>query len=255
MNIVVAVKVVPDDQDIRVNADRTLDYSSARPIVSTYDLNAIEAAALVAKEQDARLTAVAVGDASVADSKVSKNILARGVDEYVAVADDALAGLDSRATAKALAAAIGKTESCDLVVCGDGSADIYAQQVDVQLAYGLGMPVITSVSKIAFEGDKLVAERTLEAEKEIVEVSLPAVVSVVPDIALPRICGMKDILAAGKKPVVKYAAGDLGADTACVVEVSNVLAPEPMPRKKEIFDASDEAGVERFVDAILESIR
>lgn len=255
MNIVVAVKVVPDDQDIRVNADRTLDYSGARPVVSTYDLNAIEAAALVAKEQDARLSAVAIGDASIVDSKVSKNILARGVDEYVVGADDALVGLDARATAKALAAAIKKTASWDLVVCGDGSADVYAQQVDVQLACELGVPIVTSVSAIAFEDGKLIAERTLESEKEIVEVSLPAVVSVVPDIALPRICGMKDILSAGKKPVTKYDAADLGVDAGCSIEVSNVLAPEPLPRKKELFDAADEAGVERFVEALLESIR
>lgn len=55
------------------------------------------------------------------------------------------------------------------------------------------------------------------------EVSLPAVISVVPDIALPRICGMKDILAAGKKPVVKYSAADLNVETGSV-EVNNVLA-------------------------------
>ncbi len=255
MNIIVAVKVVPDDQDIRVNADRTLDYSSARPVVSTYDLNAIEAAALVAKEQDARLSAIAIGDASIADSKVSKNILARGVDEYVVGVDEGFASLDARATAKALAGVIKKVESCDLVVCGDGSADIYAQQVDVQLAVEMGVPVVTSVSAISFESGKLVVERTLESEREVVEVSLPAVISVVPDIALPRICGMKDILAAGKKPVVKYSAADLNVEITGSVEVNNVLAPEPLPRKKEIFDAADEAGVEQFVEAILESIR
>ena len=48
MNIVVCCKVVPDDQDIQVAADGTLDYSKAKPIVSAYDLNAIEAAAQLA---------------------------------------------------------------------------------------------------------------------------------------------------------------------------------------------------------------
>ena len=50
MNIYVAVKVVPDDADIAVAADRTLDYSKARPTVSTYDLNAIEAGAQLAAQ-------------------------------------------------------------------------------------------------------------------------------------------------------------------------------------------------------------
>lgn len=255
MNIVTAIKIVPDDQDIQVNADRTLNYSNARPVVSTYDLNAIECAALAAKEQGAKLYAVTVGDSSVLDSKVAKNVLARGVDEYVAATDDAFVGLDARATAAALVAAIGKIEAYDLVICGDGSADIYAQQVDVQLAEALGVPVVTAVSKIGFENGAIVCERTLETEKEVVEVSLPAVVSVIPDIALPRICGMKDILAAGKKPVTSYAAADLGVDPVRAVEAANVLAPEPTPRKRELFDASDEADVDKFVTAILESIR
>ena len=53
MNIAVAVKVVPDDQDIAVAADRTLDYSKAHQVVSEYDLNAIEAAALLAEDAGA----------------------------------------------------------------------------------------------------------------------------------------------------------------------------------------------------------
>ena len=255
MNIVTAVKIVPDDQDIQVNADRTLNYSNARPVVSTYDLNAIEGAAIAAKAADAKLYAVTVGDKSVLDSKVSKNVLARGVDEYVAVADEALVGLDALATAKALAAAVRKIDGCDLIVCGDGSADVYAQQVDVQLACELGIPVITAVRKIDFEDGKVVCERALETEKEIVEASLPAVVSLVPDIALPRICGMKDILAAGKKPVTSYSAAELGVSAACGVQAENVLAPEPMPRKREVHEASDEAGIDAFVSAMLEAIR
>ena len=59
MNIVVCCKVVPDDQDIQVAADGTLDYSKAKPIVSAYDLNAIEAAAQLA--DGGRVVAVTAG--------------------------------------------------------------------------------------------------------------------------------------------------------------------------------------------------
>ena len=54
MNIVVCCKVVPDDQDIQVAADGTLDYSKAKPIVSAYDLNAIEAAVQLASTHEGR---------------------------------------------------------------------------------------------------------------------------------------------------------------------------------------------------------
>ena len=48
MQVVAAIKIVPDDQDIQVAADRSLDFSKARPVVSEYDLNALEAAAQLA---------------------------------------------------------------------------------------------------------------------------------------------------------------------------------------------------------------
>lgn len=92
MKIAVAFKVVPDDQDIQVASDGTLDFSKAKGTVSTYDLNALEAAAqLAAANPGSTVTAVTVGAASIDDSKLKKNVLARGVDDLVMVADDALA--------------------------------------------------------------------------------------------------------------------------------------------------------------------
>ncbi len=252
MLIVTAVKVVPDDQDIRVNGDRTLNESAAHAVVSTYDLNAIEASAQAAKEAGAKHVAVTVGPASIMDSKNNKNILARGVDELYIAANDAYANMDAKATAATLAAAIKGIEGVDLVVCGDGSADLYAQQTDVQLACALGLPVVTAVSKFSFEGNTLVCERTLETEKEVVEVALPAVISVLPDIALPRIAGMRDIMQAGKKPVNQLA--DLGTPETGI-EVLETLAPEPAPRKKIVFEAANDGDIDKFVAAIAESIR
>lgn len=249
MNIFVAAKLVPDDQDIQVAADRSLDYSKAKPVVSVYDLNAIEAAAQLAKANDgSTVKVVSVGPASIDDSKLKKNLLARGADELVMAADDVLAGADARQTAKALAALITGQGAYDLVICGDGSADEYAQQVDVQLACELGVPVITSVARIAVEGDTLEVERVLEDEVQTVQVSLPAVVSVTPDIALPRIPGMKDILQAGKKPM------NVGASpcelAASAVEVLACAAPEPAPRKRDVLDASQDDAIAHFAEAL-----
>lgn len=79
MNIVVAVKVVPDDQDIQVAASGELDMSKAHQTISAYDVNAIEAAAqLAASVGDSKVTVVTVGPAVIDDSKLKKNILARG---------------------------------------------------------------------------------------------------------------------------------------------------------------------------------
>ena len=248
MNIIVPIKVLADDQDIVVAADRSLDDSKAHRIVSTYDLNAIEAAAqLAAANEGSNVVAVTVGGADIDDSKLKKNVLARGVDELYMTADDACKGLDARATAVALAELVSKVGDFDVVLCGDGSADNYAQQVDVQLAAKLGLPVVTAATKITAKDGALEVERTLEDVVEVVEVPLPAVVSVAPDIALPRIPGMKDILAAGKKPM--NVAGADGAYESSI-EGASCLAPKQADRKREILEASADGAIEQFAAAL-----
>ena len=227
MNIIVAFKVVPDDQDIQVAGDRTLDYSKAKNTVSTYDLNAFEAAAQLAGDGD-KVVAATVGPKSIDESKLKKNVLAR-------------------ATAEELAALIGTIGEYGLVLCGDGSADNYAQQVDVQLAAKLGVPVVNAARKVEVADGAAVVERLLEDVVETVRVPLPAVVSVVPDIAEPRIPGMRDILAAGKKPMNVSAASAAATRT---LETVSCLAPEQADRKLDIADASDDGAIEKFAAAL-----
>lgn len=247
MKIAVAVKVVPDDQDIQIAADRSLDCSKAHQVVSTYDLNAIEAAVQIAAAHDGSVTAIAAGPAAIDESKLKKNICARGVADLSMVADDACANMDAHATAAVLAGMVKKLGDVDLVVCGDGSADNFAQQVDVQLACALGWPVVNAASKLEVADGRAVVTRMLEDEVEVAEVALPAVISVTPDAATPRIPGMKDILAAGKKPMDVSAAD---AVPPAVVETLECLAPEAADRRCEVIDASEEGAIEKFAAAI-----
>ena len=108
MKIAVTVKVLPDDQDIVATADGKLDFSRAKNVISTYDLNAIEAAAQLAEAQGAELVAVSVGPARIDDTKTRKNILSRGAESLHILADDALELADSRVTGKALEALLGQ---------------------------------------------------------------------------------------------------------------------------------------------------
>lgn len=131
MKIVVSFKVVPDDQDIQVSGDGSLDYAKAHQIVSTYDLNAMEAAAqLAAANEGSEVVGITVGGKKIDDSKTKKNVLARGIDQLYMTADDACADLDAGATAAALAELVAKVGEYDLIICGDGSADNYAQRLE-----------------------------------------------------------------------------------------------------------------------------
>ncbi len=80
-------------------------------------------------------------------------------------------------TAKALATAVEKI-GFDLLDLGEGSGDLYAQQVGLLVGEILQLPVINAVSAIQRQGNTLVIERTLEDDVEVLNSSVPAVLCV-----------------------------------------------------------------------------
>ena len=151
MNIVVCYKIVPDEQDAVVQADRTLSFERAALKIGDYDLNAVEAGAQLASASGASLVSLTAGGDPVEDSKLKKAILARGPHENVAVKDASLPEAGSAVTARVLAAAVKQLDDVSLVLCGEGSADRYAQQVGVQLGELLGLPTVNAVSSIELD--------------------------------------------------------------------------------------------------------
>ncbi len=229
MRIVACIKAAPDDADITVGPDRSLDFSRAQWKVGSYDLNAIEAARRLADAVAGEVIGLTVGGDELANTKLRKDALSRGLDSLVIVPGSPDA--DSFQTASALAAALGEL-GYDLVVLGAGSSDRYAQQVGNQLGALLGVPTLNYVNGITADGERLRVERLLEDAEQVVEVSLPAVVSVTSGINVPRIAGMKDILAAGKKPVTEASAAMPAASTRVV----SLLAPEQVDRRRTVVE-------------------
>ena len=249
MKIVVPCKVVADDQDIVAAADGSLDFSKAKPVISTYDLNAIECAAQLSEADEATTAkAITVCNAAMGgNTKLRKDILARGIDELFMTADDAVADLDAFATAAELAKLVEKAGGFDLIICGDGSADLYAKQTGAQLAARLNVPYVAGAIALEEDGGSLKVRRKTEDEVEVLSVPLPAVVSVLPEAAAPRIPGMKDILAAGKKPMEAVA---LAEAPAAALEVVSCKAPVQAERAMEVYDATDDGAVEKFAAAL-----
>jgi len=223
-NIVVCYKWVPDEQDIRVNAsDRSLDFSRAKYKISDYDRNAIEAAVLIAEKQaGSRITALTFG----ATAKNSlKDVLSRGPDQVVWTADAVAGKADGYVTANILSAMLKKLGDYDLILCGEGSADVYAQQVGPRIAALLGIPAITFVKELRIEGNQVIAVRKLGNCTETVTVPFPALITVLPEINKPRIPGLKQVMAAAKKPQTELSLAGIGVG---LVEVT------PKTRVKEI---------------------
>ena len=86
-----------------MSGDGSLDYAKAHQIVSTYGLNAMEAAARLAAANEGSKSWASRSAVKIDDSKTKKNVLARGIDQLYMTADDACADLDAGATAAALA--------------------------------------------------------------------------------------------------------------------------------------------------------
>lgn len=211
MKIIACYKWVLDEADLKIDArTRALLTDRAKYKISEYDRNALECAVTLVEEAGGEVIALTAGTAAAKNSL--KDALSRGPNQAVFVKDDVLEQADASVTAKVLAAAAQKIGAYDLIVCGEGSSDEYSQQVGIRLAQHLGIPMVTFVNKVQVAGGMLRAERKLEEGIEVVEVKLPALVTVLPDVNVPRIPGLKQILAAAKKPVNEWSTEELGLE-------------------------------------------
>ena len=243
MKILVGCKVVPEEQDIAVNGE-TLDVSKANPKISQFDLNALQAAVDI-KEQnaDANIKVVSIGGKGLENTKVRKDILSRGADELVVISSDKFENSlpsDTAEIFKQTASNLG----FDLIICGDGSGDLFAGQTGLRVGVLLDIPAINCVNKIvSVDATKIVVQRELENEIEELEIALPALICVSTDSNTPAIPGMKAILAAAKKPVNVM---DSNFDLSGVVELKEVKAPKKKDRLKVIVEGDNDEKIAEF---------
>ena len=245
MKIVACFKAAPEAQDIAIRPDRTLDLERAAWKIGAYDLNAIEAARVLADQTGGVAVGLSVGGPALAGSKLRKEALSRGLDELVVVSDDSLVDLDSFQTACVLRDALSQVDGADVVLLGAGSSDVYAQQVGNELGALLGAATLNGVDAITVAGDHLVVERPLENAVQVVEVGLPAVLTLTSGINTPRIPGMRDVLAAGKRPTTELSAEAVPAPAA---ERASLLAVEQVERAHRVIDGDTADVVAQVVD-------
>lgn len=206
MKIIVCVKRVPDTETrVRIGDDGTsIDPSGVKYVLSPYDEFAVEAA-LRTKEAagEGEVVIVTLGDD--ASQETVRNALAMGADRGVLLKGEV--GHDGLATAKALAAEI-REEEPDLVLLGIKAADDDQQQVGPMLATLLDRPCATGVADFEVEDGSLLCRREVEGGVQVVELPVPAVVTITKGEFEPRYASLKGIMAAKRKPLeVKEAEG------------------------------------------------
>ena len=247
MKIITCFKLVPEEQDIVVTPEYTLNFDNADAKISQFDLNAIEAASQLATDDD-EIAALTVGGSLLQNSKVRKDVLSRGPHSLYMVQDAQLEHALPLDTAKALAAAIEKI-GFDLLIFGEGSGDLYAQQVGLLVGEILNIPAVNGVSKIiSLTADTLTVERELEDETETLSIPLPAVVAVSTDINSPQIPSMKAILGAAKKPVQVWSAADIGFNAEAAWSEQQVAAPKQRERQRIVIEGDGEEQIAAFAE-------
>lgn len=257
MNIITCYKSVPDEQDIVVNSsDGSLDFSRADTKISQYDLNAIEAANQIkAQQPESKVIALSIGGKALTNMKGRKDVLSRGPDELVVVVEDQFEYALPHQSAIALSAAAKKV-GFDLILCGDGSADLNAQQVSILMGEELQVPAINGVKKIlSIAPDTIVVERELEDEIETLSIPLPAVLAVTSDINVPVIPSMKAILGAAKKPVQAWTAADIGLGDVAALSTQSIAAPKQKVRQRIIIEGDGDDQVAQFAEHLRKIIK
>ncbi|MEV0041693.1 electron transfer flavoprotein subunit beta/FixA family protein [Streptomyces sp. NPDC050804] len=214
LRIVVCVKYVPDATGDRHFADDlTVDRDDVDGLLSELDEYAVEQALRIADDYDgdgdAEITVLTVGPEDARDAL--RKALSMGADKAVHVEDDDLHGTDVVGTSLVLAKAVEKT-GYDLVICGMASTDGTMGVLPAVLAERLGVPQVTLLSEVSVEDGTVKGRRDGDTASELLEASLPAVVSVTDQSGEARYPSFKGIMAAKKRPVESWDLEDLEID-------------------------------------------
>jgi len=253
LNILVPVKSVMDvDLNIRVRDGKVVE-DGMNYILSKWDENALEAALTLKEKHGGEVTAVSIGPERAAEAL--RKALAMGADKAIHVNDAAAEGSDSFGFARILAAAA-KKGSYELILAGKQSQDTDMGGTGPMLAALLDWPVVANVIALdAASAKQFTVERQGHAGREVLEVTLPAVLTANDSLNEPRLASLRGIMQAKKKPFetlkladLGLAAGDVGAAGARV-QVAELLSPKGRAAGKK-FEGDPEEIARKVVDLL-----
>ena len=211
MNIIVCIKQVPDTTEVKINPETgTLIREGVPSIVNPFDTYAIEEGLRLKEQFGGKVTVLSMGPPQAMEAL--KEAVAMGADEAILLSDRDFAGSDTWATAYTLSRAIQKCGPFDIILCGKQAIDGDTGQVGPGIARQLDISQLTYVFKIRKldpEARTILVERLLEEGREVVETTLPALLTVVKDINQPRYPTFLGIRRATKMQIPTWGAADL----------------------------------------------
>ena len=222
MHTIVCVKQVIDPEappasfkiDVATNKAVMAGVPPVIEVIDPYGEYAVEASLKIKDEKGGKVTAISLGDKLLRE--VVKKPLSMGADELILLEDEAFAGGDSWSTAHALAMAVKKVGKYDIILCGREASDTNAGQVGLGIAELLGLPSVNLVKKIDIMDGKAKVERTTADGYEVIEISLPVVLTISNEIGEPRYPTIKGIMAAKRVEPIIWKPADIGGEPSQV---------------------------------------
>jgi electron transfer flavoprotein beta subunit len=264
MHIVCCIKQVPDTTQVKIDPEtNTLMRSGVESICNPYDLVAIEAAVQLTEKYGGRVTVISMGPPQT--ESALRECLSLGAHDAILLSDKAFAGADTLATSYALSRTVSKIADIDpvqLILCGKQAIDGDTAQTGPGIATRLGYSQFTYVSEIISvnpDDNTVRVKRETEGGAEIIEGSLPALLTVELELTAPRYAPLPELVRALTQEIRVWGANDIeglperlglkGSPTS----VKEIFAP-PVRGGGAVFDSAEdkEQAIEDFLDTFFD---
>ena len=254
MKIAVCIKQVPIVSMLQFDNETGRVIRECVPSeVNPFDVLAVCAALKVKETIPVEIVAFTMGPPQARDALTQ--CLAMGIDRAVHLVDNAFAGSDTLATARALSIAL-RREEFDLIICGRNSVDAETGQVGPEIAEFLDLPQITAVRSLQMSesGDSITAERLTDEGHDVISCPLPALISVTEEVAEEIYPRQEAIEAARSKPITELSAAELSEDISqfgaegSPTWVSGIFSIEPDRDRIVVRDKPVEESVNLLLD-------
>ena len=255
MNVVVCLKQVPGTTNVKIDPQtNTLIRQGIENIINPFDTYALEEGVRLKEKHGGKVTVITMGPPQAEEAL--REAISLGADEAILLSDSAFAGADTWATAYTLSRAITKLGQYDIIICGRQTVDGDTGQVGPELAEMLAIPFVAYISQIEEITDGHIRlRRMVEDGHEVIETTLPAVITVVKEINVPRLPSLRGIARSKSASIPTWDIQELGVDQDTVgqsgscTRVIKVFFPQRISQS-EILEGDLASQVASLIDKL-----
>jgi electron transfer flavoprotein beta subunit len=236
MRILVCVKRVPitGGKMVLTEDEQALETKHLGFTISPHEECAVEEAVRIVEAGGGEVVVLTLGPAEAEEQL--RDCMAIGADRGILLETQG-EEWDAQATAAAIVDAIRGEEPFDLLLFGNESADSAGFQVGISVAYALGLPVVTGLKKIEVADRTVRCERDVGGARDVYEARLPAVLTVLEGLNLPRYPSVPGRLRAKQKPLARIAV----SPPAPQLEKLRLVVPEGQGKQADVLGEGAEA--------------